>query len=59
MELISESPSAMPEGFITEEYIRLAEKAIKAQPYAWLWSHKRWKHRFPGKEEMQRQAPAS
>ncbi|MBG0782341.1 MAG: lysophospholipid acyltransferase family protein [Bacteroidales bacterium] len=29
---------------ITENYVRMLEKAIVEQPDNWLWSHRRWKH---------------
>lgn len=28
---------------ITEDYVRFAERCIRAQPESWLWSNRRWK----------------
>lgn len=28
---------------ITEQYVRMAERAIRAEPESWLWSNRRWK----------------
>lgn len=30
---------------ITEQYVRMAERAIRAEPESWLWSNRRWKRR--------------
>ncbi|MEW6774298.1 MAG: lysophospholipid acyltransferase family protein [Bacteroidota bacterium] len=30
---------------IMEKFMELLEEKIKEQPYIWLWSHKRWKHK--------------
>ena len=35
---------------IVENYVRLAERAIRAEPESWLWSNRRWKRRPPGEE---------
>jgi KDO2-lipid IV(A) lauroyltransferase len=34
---------------ITELHTQLLEQQIQRQPYAWLWSHRRWKHKNPNK----------
>ena len=44
---ISESPSNLNPGEITDIYSSLLESLIKEKPEFWLWSHKRWKHRRP------------
>jgi Kdo2-lipid IVA lauroyltransferase/acyltransferase len=44
---ITDDPSAMPEGAISELHARALENNIREQPYAWLWSHRRWKHKRP------------
>lgn len=40
---ITDLPSGLKEGEITEKYARLLEETIKNNPDNWLWSHKRWK----------------
>lgn len=30
---------------ITQKHVKLLEENIKEQPFNWLWSHKRWKHK--------------
>ncbi len=30
---------------ITLKYIELLEQQIREEPYTWLWSHRRWKHK--------------
>jgi KDO2-lipid IV(A) lauroyltransferase len=40
-----EEPSKTQYGEITEKVTHLLEKDIIASPEAWLWSHKRWKHK--------------
>jgi KDO2-lipid IV(A) lauroyltransferase len=37
-ELNTKDPQAL-----VDAYARLAEQSIEAQPYSWLWSHRRWK----------------
>jgi len=50
-ELISDDAKTTEKGFIMEQYVRLTERSIKAQPDNWLWSHRRWKHQRPQKKE--------
>jgi len=45
--LLAENPKELPEGAISELHTRHLEKNIQKQPYAWLWSHRRWKHKRP------------
>jgi len=35
------------EGSLTQLHASFLERDIKNQPEAWLWSHRRWKHRKP------------
>jgi len=44
---ISEAPASESEDTLTAKHVQLLEENIKQQPYTWLWSHKRWKHRRP------------
>jgi len=46
-ELLCEDPKTMGYGEITEAYVQRLERDITAEPQAWLWSHRRWKHPFP------------
>lgn len=46
-ELLCEDPKSMDYGEITAAYVTRLERDIIAEPQAWLWSHKRWKHPFP------------
>ncbi len=41
--LITDSPTSLPEGEITQKYARMLEATIRRDPAIWLWSHKRWK----------------
>ena len=45
--VITDDPAKMHEGLISELHTKELEKNIIAQPYAWLWSHRRWKHKKP------------
>ena len=40
-------PQEAPQYFIVEQYARILEQQITAQPEYWLWSHRRWKHKRP------------
>jgi len=42
--LITDSPKETPDQQITESYVHLLEKSIRANPDNWLWSHRRWKY---------------
>lgn len=44
-EMLVEEPLATKEGEITELHTRRLEKDILANPEAWLWTHRRWKHK--------------
>lgn len=48
MKLAFEQPRETKEGEITEAYVRFLEDSIKRQPENWVWSHRRWKHIYPG-----------
>ena len=50
-EQITDRPKETEKGYIMEQYVRCVERFIEAQPDNWLWSHRRWKHQRPQKEE--------
>ena len=43
---ICEHPNELPEGAVMQRYVELLEQTIHKAPYFWLWSHRRWKHKF-------------
>jgi KDO2-lipid IV(A) lauroyltransferase len=45
--LVTETPQATNDEFITDKYASILEGIIKKRPEYWLWSHKRWKHSKP------------
>jgi Kdo2-lipid IVA lauroyltransferase/acyltransferase len=45
-ELASLDPNSLPETEITRIYIQYLEKVITVNPEMWLWSHRRWKHKW-------------
>lgn len=45
--VITENPKDLADGLISELHTRQLEKNIREQPYNWLWSHRRWKHKKP------------
>lgn len=47
VKLITDKPTEMPTGWITEQYMKKLEEKIKEEPSSYLWSHKRWKHDMP------------
>lgn len=47
--LVTDTAKALGKNEILEKQIRMLEADINAQPFNWLWSHRRWKHRRPGK----------
>lgn len=46
--LASEDPQSLPEGQLTEQFVRFLEQNIHEQPEVWVWSHRRWKHEYKG-----------
>lgn len=42
---ITSTPNELPEFEITDRYTALMEKTILRNPWAWLWTHKRWKYK--------------
>src|SRR5690606_36092301 len=44
---VTETPASMSWGEITEKHAGLLEKDILQSPSSWLWSHNRWKRKFP------------
>lgn len=43
LSVLTETPTALPEGEITRLYAERLEQAILKSPGSWLWSHRRWK----------------
>jgi KDO2-lipid IV(A) lauroyltransferase len=41
--LLTDQPNSLPEGEITQRYVRHLEQQIRLYPQYWLWSHRRWK----------------
>lgn len=43
---ITTEPQAEPDFMITRTFFKLLEKQIRKAPQYYLWTHKRWKHRY-------------
>lgn len=43
--VLTETPQQTAEGEISELHTRQLEKNLLQQPFNWLWSHRRWKHK--------------
>ncbi len=43
---ITETPRELERGQITKIYMEKLEAVIRSKPEYWIWSHKRWKHKF-------------
>lgn len=60
LQTITDNPSNMSWGEITEAHTKLLEQDIIAAPAYWLWSHKRWKREIPWDiESLQKEQKAS
>lgn len=46
LQLITDKPAENGHGDITTQYVKLLEQTIQRKPDFWLWSHRRWKHKF-------------
>ncbi len=44
LSILTDNPTALPQGALTQLYAQKLETVIQAAPENWLWSHKRWKH---------------
>lgn len=49
--LISEHPREEEPNAITSRYAAMLEEVIRNKPEYWLWSHRRWKHKRPLKND--------
>jgi Kdo2-lipid IVA lauroyltransferase/acyltransferase len=47
LETITDNPSSLQWGEISEKHTKLLEKTILEKPEFWIWSHKRWKREIP------------
>lgn len=45
VEILESNPKTTEEGYITTLHTKRLEQDIIAQPEAWIWSHRRWKHK--------------
>lgn len=45
-EIIYDGTESVEEGEITRRYIDKLETMIRQRPELWMWSHRRWKHRY-------------
>jgi Kdo2-lipid IVA lauroyltransferase/acyltransferase len=46
LELAFEEPAKTKEGEITGAFVKFLEQRIKEQPETWVWTHRRWKHKW-------------
>jgi Kdo2-lipid IVA lauroyltransferase/acyltransferase len=46
VEYLVKNPQALSETEITQKFATRLEAKIRKNPAYWLWSHKRWKHKF-------------
>lgn len=51
VEHIIEETKNIPDYELTDTYYRYLEESIRQNPSAWLWTHKRWKHKRADFEE--------
>ncbi len=45
-ELLAEHPNQFTDGEIIKKFAHRLEQQIQKEPAFWLWSHKRWKHKY-------------
>jgi KDO2-lipid IV(A) lauroyltransferase len=43
---VTDSPQSEQQYYITEKCQQINESLIVTEPEWWLWTHRRWKHRF-------------
>ncbi len=47
-ELITDAPKEMKQHEITVRQFSILEEMVREEPAYWLWTHDRWKHKYPG-----------
>ncbi len=52
LQLLTDQPTSLEWGELTEMHTQLLEQRIVEEPNAWLWSHKRWKRTVPANLEQ-------
>lgn len=53
IQLLTDTPTAHPTGWITQKHTRSLEKHILQKPQYWLWTHKRWKRKRQAHEKLE------
>ena len=51
IELLFEHPAGLPEYLVTDTHVKRLEEVIREKPEFWIWTHRRWKHKKPLKDE--------
>ena len=46
IETLIDNPKDQPKGYITWRYMKRVEQSIREKPDLWVWSHRRWKHKY-------------
>ena len=46
------NPASTLPGEITTKYLNILEEIIRRKPEDWMWSHKRWKKKYPGNKKQ-------
>lgn len=44
--LLADDPKSLPDGELLRRYVKHVEDNIRLQPELYLWSHRRWKHKW-------------
>lgn len=44
--LLADEPKSLPDGELIRRYVKHMEENIQEQPEIYLWSHRRWKHKW-------------
>ena len=57
LEVKYNNPNETKNGEITDEYVKFLEKCIQQHPENWVWSHRRWKHKFQASNNEQEATP--
>lgn len=49
LSMLVENPESLGPGEITQIFMSKVESIVRAKPWPWLWTHKRWKHKRASK----------
>ena len=51
VEMLYEHTTGLPEHLVTDTHVKRLEEIIREKPEHWIWTHRRWKHKKPARND--------